>query len=98
MKFKGTKGDWMLVEANDISPAEIRTEGHIFIAEIQGDFNVTKSEDAANAHLISAAPELLEALSGIVDLYSEINPALLTGDVADRITASKKAINKALGQ
>jgi hypothetical protein len=43
-----------------------------------------------------AARELLEALQGVVSLYDEINPALLSGDIANKIINAREAINKAL--
>ena len=106
MEFKGTKGEWEVskdgIDRNScnalVLTIDVPNKSIINFIDVYGDHRDDEIKLKANAHLISAAPELLEALSGIVDLYSEINPALLTGDVADRITASKKAINKALGQ
>lgn len=48
--------------------------------------------DAANARLIAAAPELLEALQGIMDLY------VPTKDVNSVATAARAAIAKATGE
>ncbi len=49
-----------------------------------------------NAHLIAAAPELLEALIELTESAKEAIDGL--GDLADAIDTAKAAIAKALGQ
>ena len=51
-------------------------------------FHHHDGENEANARLIAAAPELLEALQAIID----------TGLSTSKITAAKKAIAKATGE
>lgn len=55
MNFKGTPGPWS-VEAN----TSVESELVGFICEAYGD-RTSFDEDKANANLIAAAPELLEA-------------------------------------
>lgn len=63
----------------------------------------SKIESEANARLISAAPEMLEALQNLVFLHSceqeGIDSAMPTrGQWMDAISKAEKAINKALGR
>lgn len=60
---------------------EIKSEGN-FLAE-----------DAANCRLIAAAPDLLEALEGII---ADDNPTLI--ELNERLEAGRAAISKARGQ
>ena len=58
MEFKGTKEEWNLsIDYDDI----VETKD-IIVCQV---FQCNSDEHKANAQLISAAPELLEALSGI---------------------------------
>ncbi|MEW2738116.1 hypothetical protein ABZ131_02940 [Providencia rettgeri] len=54
------------------------------------------TNSTANAHLIAAAPELLEALIELTESAKEAIDGL--GDLADAIDTAKAAIAKALGQ
>ena len=97
--FKGTKGKWMINE-DDIykscySPNLIIKGGYepYLIADIIGGLNDV--EIKANAQLIAAAPELLEALQLIIETKQPIEWA---ENNLDFITKAQKAINKALGQ
>ncbi len=65
---------------------EHEDDGFIEICEFP--FHHHDDENEANARLIAAAPELLEALQAIID----------TGLSTSKITAAKKAIAKATGE
>lgn len=56
-----------------------------FIAHIEG----TTEEDKANAHLIAAAPELLEALEYVVLLIKNGHPLTDTGPFEAAIAKAK---------
>lgn len=56
---------------------------------------LSANEQIANAHLIAAAPELLEALIELTESAKEAIDGL--GDLADSIDTAKAAIAKALG-
>lgn len=52
----------------------------------------------ANAHLIAAAPDLLEALRGMAALYDGLDYALVHQRVMDKVVAARAAIAKAEGR
>ena len=60
--------------------------------EVVGTFRATQSrvENLANAHLIAAAPDMLDALQAIVDAFGDQNSLL--------IDQCKAALNKAIGK
>ena len=96
MEFKGTKGEWYVVGSE---PAEIATDKKtICFVCIQDYFN-KDNEQRANAKLIAAAPELLEALQDALnELYNAIE-CINGKPSAESSTVIKKgqlAINKAL--
>ena len=59
---KHTPGPWHIARF-EASTVEIRNDRGLTVAEV-GD---SSQEDEANAHLIAAAPELLEALRCLID-------------------------------
>lgn len=73
MKAQHTPGPWKAADLGD----SIWIEGPNFkdnvICDMVGreERGVLTSEDVANAHLIAAAPELLEALEELLKLYTE---------------------------
>lgn len=87
-EFKVSKGPWLISDGS---------EKWNRIVDASGDLITTcfamQNEDDANARLIAAAPELLEALQDMVESYqyeaSMENPSLLK---------ARDAIAKALGQ
>lgn len=101
-QFKGTKGEWYA----EIHPAEhcsvlseINQGGTI--AEVSdgtywgcdNGFEVSK----ANAQLIAAAPEMLEALIALMDGISNLPPlASIAGTLEKQYKQAEKVINKAL--
>ena len=84
MEFKGTKGEWKITGTGEqrtmINGSSIDVWWNI------GSPAVSEDEGKANAKLIAAAPDLLEALQGL----------LLNGHNDKQIEIPKKAINKAL--
>lgn len=88
-EFRGTPGPWSGKDVGICKQDDARLQlGFI----MTGDEN-RRDECAANAHLIAAAPELLEALQNIVEAYqreaSPDNPSVLS---------ARAAIDKALGK
>lgn len=101
-EFKGTPGPW-----------HVSNEGCMLIRDDAGLSIVAKyvgytndEEELANARLISAAPELLEALQGYMSAVERMNQAMKDGvNVQGAISAlvgyedmAHSAINKALGK
>lgn len=85
MEFKGTKNEWCLCKNWDDNFIEVGTKEAHNIALVNKEYE----EAEANAQLISAAPELLNACQlalGGIDPKSDIGKQI------------KKAINKALGK
>ena len=98
-EFKGTKGEWLWEEnsasdPNDSTCIEVRASGPQ-IAYLQSftDCGDGHSREAtiANANLISAAPELLEALIDALHAHDK------HGEHSEWDFA-REAINKALGK
>lgn len=87
--FKGTTGEWFLSENGIISSKNpVKTIGVVNSSLSSID------KDNANAKLIAAAPDLLEALQEMVRMYETIWPA---GGWQGVHEMSKYAIQKALG-
>lgn len=94
-EFKHTKGPWFINESEVC--AELK-EGIITIAEIaRTGAGFTRKEEDANAKLIAAAPELLEALKEMMAFYRTIeeDESLITEVDRDRYARAKDAIRKA---
>jgi len=93
--FKGTPGPWVVEEDTSIT-----SDRDGFLCEAHGD-STSWDEDQANANLIAAAPELLEALQDMLSGWQYIRSQHgdLYGVGWDR--AEQKAVSaiaKALGQ
>lgn len=102
MEFKGTPAPWVACDTGVYF--EVKAANHYsHLADICGSqiiYDEGKHSNNgvayANAHLIAAAPELLEALIELTDSASEAIGGL--GDLSDAIDTAKAAIAKALGQ
>ena len=101
--FKGTQGKWtsaltysnfethILSGSKRIAEVKHYNDGTGGLFENDPDFN----EGRANAQLIVTAPELLESLQIMVELFDNNCPEGTTGQSA--CNQSKSVINKALG-
>jgi hypothetical protein len=103
MKKKYTPGSWALFNVNGVlqvdnrdgdgaSPCVVHWRG------FDGN-DVDSDENEANAHLISAAPDLLEALEGLMEAaeFADMNQSP-TGCYENEIAAARAAIAKAYGE
>ena len=83
---KHTPGPWLFVAGN-----QIRSAAH----QIARIWMMRNGEGLANARLIAAAPELLEALSGVVNLWDHHASAHGDGVISPLHAAARAAITKA---
>ncbi|HEM6924058.1 TPA: hypothetical protein U2I32_003611 [Providencia rettgeri] len=99
MEFKGTPAPW-LTDRNNCHSGQIATvhgcENNDWVEIWSTDWPESESVQEANAHLIAAAPELLEALIELTESAKEAIDGL--GDLSNAIDTAKAAIAKALGQ
>ncbi|MEQ5566347.1 hypothetical protein ABN335_20800 [Providencia rettgeri] len=103
MEFKGTPAPWFIEEYDingkcDAKYFDIRsmsTDGYEYM-DLLDSVRVGDEKALANAHLIAAAPELLDALIELTESAKEAIDGL--GDLSDAIDTAKSAIAKALGQ
>ncbi|MCW9688153.1 hypothetical protein [Proteus terrae] len=96
MEFKGTPAPWKYTVRN---ANEIMTTFHgVTIGDVYLD--VTTANQKADAHLIAAAPELLEALIEIVEMQSKNygNGMVTHMQLANLAKKAKIVIEKALGK
>ena len=95
-QFKGTPGPWV-IDANNVGSLwnvdDLKGESIALSHQVANDKDWSKRN--ANTALIAAAPELLEALQGFVDLF----PDVIDGDaIMPALDAAEAAIAKALGE
>lgn len=98
MEFKGTKGKWQnTMKIGCGINIRIKSEDTVVIADgYSFSSGISDEEAEANAKLISAAPELLEALQKCVENFKkELDGADFEYLMFE--TKALKAINKALG-
>ncbi|MEY0557596.1 hypothetical protein WOB53_02825 [Providencia rettgeri] len=97
MEFKGTPAPWIIIDGDDYFNITAKsTESSPNYMPLLDSDSIGMIEMRANAHLIAAAPELLEALIELTESAKEAIDGL--GDLADAIDTAKAAIAKALGQ
>ena len=96
-----TPGPWDIHEANDRNDAfYITHKNRRGIGSISNSFNddgdqYTSAEDAANARLIAAAPDLLEALRDVVSQIAAYDKLFGENSCAIDDSPAKQAIDKA---
>lgn len=93
-QFKGTQGPWKVVINDDNTP-DIISDSGVEIAYTP-TYNGDKTEQLANARLIAAAPELLEALQLCEEFMSYLPSTGFDG--LARIEGAREAIKKAIGE
>lgn len=98
MEFKGTPAPWYVTNRTDLSePYGIIKSGEKFIA-----YTITKGvgrkQEDANALLIAAAPELLEALQKLLKYHDDFYGIEPDEDPEHPLSVANLAIAKALGQ
>lgn len=94
MKIKHTPGKWAVSNHMDNGDLVIRDKDEQIICNIDCDrsaFNISDNEAKANAKLIAAAPELLEALTELL----RQSQLIINGIPASVKVTAKKAIEKA---
>lgn len=89
-----TKGPWIIRRSGSGKPYQVETVDGVGITQWRGISRPASKEGEANAHLIAAAPDLLEALEACVGLVT-ISYHESAGEIADKVYA---AIAKARGE
>ncbi len=95
---KHTPGPWLNLRRLVVAP------GHGAVASVwDGTIHtgegskITKEEGGANAHLIAAAPELLAAMQGLMEIAETAMPDTFFASDS-RVNAARAAIAKAEGE
>lgn len=92
-EFKGTKSEWKIQEP--YNTFVYGSDGKL-ICQIK--YDPFSEESTANAQLIAAAPELLNALQALMDGVANLPPlTAIEGILEKQYKQAEKAINKALG-
>ncbi len=87
---KHTPGPW-IVDSN--YPSDVLADACAIVIQDRS-INIDSAEVHANARLIAAAPELLVALSLMIEVYKVDNQSIIKTAV---LTKAYNAINKAVG-
>lgn len=91
MEFKGTPGPW---EIGYFVRSDVFAKGGMkWVSTLVSDNLDGTEEDSANAKLVAAAPELLEAA---IDFVRKVESGLAKS--TDSYNKFKSAINKAIGE
>lgn len=103
-KFKGTPGPWVAKKIHGELKVIVMNSFEKLGPGMVSYIPVTDEIDNKhNAQLIAAAPELLEALRGVMSMFPVIDDDEsgrmgFTEDARNKLNAANDAINKALGQ
>ena len=90
-EFKGTKGEWEV--SGDMIRSDVEIAGNVICVEPEYYIPESRVNWKANAKLISAAPDLLQALQELYYLVSELPEE---GSLIEALAKAKAAIEKAL--
>lgn len=94
-----TPGPWNVGLTLPEGAIRIECDGGPFIASVRFSANRDEREAQANASLIAAAPELLEALASMVEMFERhMDGRPGPDDAAQRWDAARAAISKAEGR
>ena len=98
--FQGTEGKWTVIDGS-ASGKQVVSESAPKVRRNIASCGGQRREQ--NANLIAAAPELLEALRGVMSMFPVIEDdasgrAGFTAEARDKLNAARAAIAKALGQ
>ncbi|EOD6737737.1 hypothetical protein ACJ2YI_004082 [Cronobacter sakazakii] len=94
MKFKGTPGPWSSHDDEESMATSVVMNDFGDILCVVGTYMTSAEEDYANANLIAAAPDLLEALKSIMELQTR--GYVVLGDKCTEM--ARAAIAKAIGE
>ncbi len=94
METKHTPGPWKLIEQGDANMYGMVTAGNRWIISFQQNGELMSETELANARLMAAAPELLEALQEYVWLQEGWISKVSTMP-SERLKKAKAAIKKA---
>lgn len=110
VEFKGTPGPW---NVDPMHPADIQAGGQELATMIHegnigaeytigGKSSISASERDANARLIAAAPDILDALAGIIGIYVDLaesgDAGFWDAEKMPEVIAARSAIAKAIGE
>lgn len=90
-EFKGTKGEWEV--EGDMIRSDVEIAGNVICVEPEDYIPESRVNWKANAKLISAVPDLLQALQELYYLVSELPKE---GSLIEALAKAKAAIEKAL--
>ena len=100
-EFKGTKGKWEFDDINMKIKGSGDIEDRTVIANVSPEMDYSRgmTTQCANAQLIAAAPDLLEALLSLMDGVANLPPLVaIEGVLKTEWEQGLKAVNKALGK
>ena len=94
-----TPGPWVVEDDRKFKNKKLRASGMLMVVAEKGGMPglivnqppVFTKADEANARLIAAAPDLLEALRGTLRLISRLNKGALHPEEVAAVTALRKA-------
>lgn len=95
MEFKGSKSPW---NYNSNITGDVDDSTGAMVACVYPIYDENEEEMKANAHLIAAAPELLEALQRLLKYHDDFYGIEQDEDPEHPLAVAKAAIAKALGQ
>lgn len=93
--FKGTPGPWVAHDDEESMATSVIMNDFGDILCVVGTYMTSFEEDYANANLIAAAPELLEALQRMVSKSHKQN---WNDAYPEELQSAQAAINKAMGE